>query len=521
MIVALAQLLSLSAPPALAATVIEDDFERGVSREYNIIIDPAPLPGAVMNVGPQRLLGILVDYADDRRQPIAPAALQAQYDTVIAPYLEMVSYGRATAPTPDVIGVLHSTRSTTDCNFPEMVHDAIALADPMIDFRNYDFVSLVAPKTCGWGGIAFLGRVTVTTGDGTVVLGLNANDADYGPVVVGGILIHELGHNLGIHHAGTLSCAPNTLNPGKVGCNVCEYCSRFSAMGNAAFSPDEISGYFEPMQRLVIGWLEPGEYLIDPLPGRYVLTAHSLNRPGVLQTIGLSRGAASRDRLWVSARAGVGFDARVLVRYPASSFERGALLHVQDDQFGGAFASSKPLLLDAEAPRSDAINVVLLPGMTFTDPATGCSVTTVSDVNERTTVDIGPCTGPPSTTTTTSTTGTGPTTTTLSTTTTTRPSPTSTTTTRPPTTSTTTTRPPSTATTTRPPTTVTTTSRPTTTTLRRLPGGKCPPGWARKGWCTPGPNDPPHGRHQWLETWFAGRTFRGRPLFDWVRPWLR
>lgn len=466
-------LLALALPAlAHAATVIEDYFSLGASIEYEL---PPPViipdPASTSNRGLQRMIAIVVDYPDRRQAPVTPAQVSGLFTNVVAPHIAGDSLGRASV-VHDVVGVLHSNKAGTDCAFPDMVLDAIQLADPVVDFRNYDFVLAIVTKSCGGlGGVSYLGRVATSTADGIVTLGLNANISDFGEATLGGIMTHELGHAFGIHHAGSLSCGSNTLNAGKVGCGRCEYCSRFSAMGNAAFSPTFLNGYFEPMQRAVIGWLDPGERLVDPPNGRYVLTAHSLNRPGALQAIAVTRGP--HDQLEVSARARSGFDADFPARLPGTSVYQGALLHVQDETSG--FASSKPLLLDAEAPRPDNVNVVLLPGMTFVDIDAGCAVTTVNDTPETTTIDLACGGGTTSTRPPTTTTSQPPTTTTV------RP----TTTTVQPTTSTSSS---SSTTTTRPTTTTirpTTTTRPstTTTTFRPHPAGHCPPGWERKGWC--------------------------------------
>ena len=388
--------LLLLARVAFGATVIEDDFTRGVSTEREMDTGTEPEAGPIL--GPQRMLAILVDFPS-RPSPLTRQQVADAYAQVIHPFYDDVSYGRITVPVTDVVGPFAVADS---CDFP--LQSAFDAADPTVDFRNYDYVSVWGDFDCGWGGIAFLGKQSQQTADGIVSIGMNNDDSGNGQFVTAGINIHELGHNFTIHHAGFLNCGSNTLTANRVGCFPIEYGDPYSDMGNFAFH--NIIGYFEPPQRLQAGWLDPtSEVFTDPANGRYSILAHERPEHGIQKALRFHR--PNGDELWVSARSPLGFDTSFPTNLPGTDVYSGALLHVLD-----TYGIGKPLLLDAEPPTPDNVKAVLLPGQTFTDPETGVSVTTVSRSADQLTVDVvhGPVPSttttiaPPPTTTTTSTT---------------------------------------------------------------------------------------------------------------------
>jgi Metallo-peptidase family M12B Reprolysin-like len=352
---------------AQAATVIEDNFSQGTALQREDATQAPPVPSST-NLGPQRMLVIMVDFPNAPAN-VTPAAYAAEYNATVKPYFEKVSYNRAGPVTYTVLNTIHLTQLSTNCQFPPT--EAINAADPQVNYNNYDFVSVVGPFSCPWGGLGYVGRVNFTTQDGTVLLGINNTSSGSGssnPHILAGINIHELGHNFGVHHAGFLNCGADALTAGKQGCSVDEYGDPFSVMGSYVYS--NAIGYFEPSQRIVLGWLDLATEILDnPANGTYQLIAHEFLTTGSQYKKAMRFPRPNGDYLWVTLRAPLDFDDNFSTALPGTNIYNGLLLHVQDT--GGPY---KPTILDNKAPRPDNIVVALEPGQEFVDPDTGIGV---------------------------------------------------------------------------------------------------------------------------------------------------
>lgn len=85
----------------------------------------------------------------------------------------------------------------------------------------------------------------------------------------GGILIHELGHNLGLPHANMTSCTsggtPTTFGYDAMSCSLFEYFDLFDPMG-ASFLGSTATG-FNPAYADELGWLEEADVVRVPIWG--------------------------------------------------------------------------------------------------------------------------------------------------------------------------------------------------------------------------------------------------------------
>ncbi len=109
--------------------------------------------------------------------------------------------------------------------------DAAATAVGDIPGNYTGVLYVVDALPCGWAGLGYIGWERAYT-KGTSSLG-----------VVG----HELGHNFGLYHAGSLDCAANVIAAS--GCTVTEYGDPFDIMGNIR------SMHFNAYQKQLLGYI--------------------------------------------------------------------------------------------------------------------------------------------------------------------------------------------------------------------------------------------------------------------------
>ena len=164
---------------------------------------------------------ILFNFAGDQRRPFTPDHVRRTVFTganSVNTYLRESSFGR-TGITGDVFGWFTISEPGYDCRFAQWARAAQAAAAASgVGLDAYDHQVLVFPETpsCDWSGQAELpGTLSWINGEPTVR-------------AVG----HELGHNLGAHHASALRCVEDSV-PVAMGadCSLDEYGDPFDIMG--------------------------------------------------------------------------------------------------------------------------------------------------------------------------------------------------------------------------------------------------------------------------------------------------
>ena len=118
----------------------------------------------------------------------------------------------------DVYGWYQLAQSSNGCDVDAWADEADALATAAgVNLDAYDSVAYVFPRvgSCGWAGLAEL------PGD---QLWLNGDISTR-------VASHELGHNMGVHHAAALAC-PGAAVGGS--CSTQEYGDPFSSMGSSS-----------------------------------------------------------------------------------------------------------------------------------------------------------------------------------------------------------------------------------------------------------------------------------------------
>jgi hypothetical protein len=206
-------------------------------------------PTAVGTTGPQRTAIILVmepgvashPYANKTNtasvffSPSNPQSARAFYDEVSYRQLTIVGASGGPGTEADVYGPYSIT--ATDCGSSNIRNQALAAADPDINYSNYDrIVMSIATPTCGGGGIGSIRTQTVSTNEGTQRLSFSW---DFGSALgstalngkVGGVALHEYGHNIGVWHANSLECGTVAIGSGT--CNSDEYGDPSDVMGSS------------------------------------------------------------------------------------------------------------------------------------------------------------------------------------------------------------------------------------------------------------------------------------------------
>jgi chitodextrinase len=230
---------ALCGAPAHAATVRHsDDFKRDrtvteIVRGKSVVrVDPAKSPSLNLRrpratagrLGSYRVALLLVNFTSDTRQPWTPSHVNDRFfgasDSTAAYYAEQ-SYGQV-GVSGDVYGWLTVDQPTAGCNIDAWASAARSAASAQgVALGGYDSVAFVFPRqsSCGWAGLAEL------PGD---QFWLNGD-------VSTRVAAHELGHNMGVHHAGSLTCTANgafvAVSPD---CSFDEYGDPFDVMGSRA-----------------------------------------------------------------------------------------------------------------------------------------------------------------------------------------------------------------------------------------------------------------------------------------------
>jgi hypothetical protein len=237
--------------------------------------------------------------------PFNAAAINSEFQTHVGPYYQEVSYGQqslnisvacTTIPVPagcsgktDANGWLQSTSPTpTGCGFDSMgtLADAVATAAGYdTSVTNTKFVYYVLPSipACGWAGLAYVGYG-------------HAWSNGYNALWVYG---HELGHNFGLWHSGSVRCSGQALGGS---CGVSEYGDPFDIMGNIR------QMHFNAMQKSRLNWI-PSTSVKTHASGTQTYQLSPIETGGqATYAVKIPTSNANRT-YWIEYRQPVGVDA--------------------------------------------------------------------------------------------------------------------------------------------------------------------------------------------------------------------
>lgn len=317
---------------------------------------------ATTPTGTRRAAVILFNFADDQRRPYTLEHARRVVFTgehSVNTYLRESSFGQ-TDLVGDVFGWFTIPERTGDCRFAQWGRAAqAAAATAGVDLGTYQQHLLVFPHVpaCQWTGMAELpGSVAWINGELTVR-------------VVG----HELGHNLGAHHASGLRCAEGGV-PVAIGgdCSVDEYGDPFDIMGSG-------ERHTNNWHKAKLGWLGQSNRATATESGTFLLAAQETLTADT-QLLRVPRGDGLFYYLELRQPFGSFFDNFAL----ADPAVRGITVRLAPD-----YSNTLQSRLIDTAPATETFDDAPLGvGRTFADPEHGVWIVNRGILGGRATVEV-------------------------------------------------------------------------------------------------------------------------------------
>jgi hypothetical protein len=318
---------------------------------------------AAAGPGPRRVAVLLVNFSNDPSQPYTPAQAASTVfsgPTSVSSYFQEESFG-ATSLSGDVFGWYTLPVSNSGCAIDLWTQAANAAAAAAgVDLGNYQHIVYAFPlaSSCGWAGLAEMpgSRVWI---NGSFVLR-----------VIG----HELSHNLGVHHAASLSCTSGIVRVAiSDTCSYSEYGDPFDIMGGSA-------KHTSSWHKGQIGWLDPLAKQTVTTSGTYTITPQEWASGGV-QALRVARGTSGKY-LYLEYRRpyGTAFDTFSV----SDPVVNGVTIRIAPD-YGSRELS---YLIDTTSRTSSYTDAALATGQIFTDSAYGISIKTTGVSATGATVQI-------------------------------------------------------------------------------------------------------------------------------------
>lgn len=249
---------------------------RGAPSLYNIETDSRVLNEGIQErsqsvVGPVSLVVLLVEFSD-MKHVASKEAVRNLVFVVMGDYYRQVSYGRVevTGNVTDWMTLGHpmkyygaDTGGDIDPNSSRLLSDAVAAAEPSVDFRQYQNVMVMhagngqeseGDKTDDVWSVYYDGLSIVTNSGIAISAGeiVPENEANAGLKACFGVVAHEFGHYLGL---------PDLYDErGRLQSR--DYVGPWSLMAGGSWlgkpdgsAPSELEAY----SRILLGWLQPQE----------------------------------------------------------------------------------------------------------------------------------------------------------------------------------------------------------------------------------------------------------------------
>jgi M6 family metalloprotease-like protein/uncharacterized repeat protein (TIGR02543 family) len=251
--------------------------------------------------------------------------------------------------------------------------------DSQVDFKRYSRIQIVMPANgaCSWAGTANLGcRSLSTAGDGSFTASVAWQRADTMQSRSRAVQLstHELGHNLGLHHASSRDFGAEALGGLGAAGTLSEYGDTHSTMGSW-----NLGFYASSHLANTLGWLGSNtNFRTVESAGTYTIQNYEA-RPAGMKALKVRRGTGNDAWLWIESRQNTGIYSSQL----NSTLFTGALIHYQDSTTG-----SKSHLLDFTTATSGFGDAALPVGETWTDPYSNLSVTVNSVTAGAMTVSV-------------------------------------------------------------------------------------------------------------------------------------
>ncbi len=282
-------------------------------------------------------LVVLVDWTTP--DAVTTAGARSLMDTQVAPWFSSASRGLTTFA-PAAVTPWLAIAAPSGCDFSTIENEARQAATTNgFPASSYDHVIIYFPSlgACGWAGLGYLGGPTVW---------LNG-------YMHAGVIDHELGHNLGLNHANTFTCAGAQLVSS---CTPNEYGDPYDTMGVGSWYG---APAYDAMWEDQLGWLPGGAQAVTATT-TVVLNGYETGTFPVAAKV-TPTVSSGDDDLWLEYRRAVGVDAGIL-----SSATNGVLVHTRQHVSG--FSSGQSVLLGL-GPNGQAGGDYPLPaGQSWTSP---------------------------------------------------------------------------------------------------------------------------------------------------------
>lgn len=313
---------------------------------------------ATNTFGEQRTVVLMVNFTGNPSEPWTAATVRDTVFGKVSDYIRENSYGQ-TWVAGDVFGWFTLAVDPSTCNTMDISLAAQQAAKAKgIDLTGYQRIVYAFPDIgCPWSGEATVGgSPSHAWFDGTVT---NA-----------GVVAHELGHNLGLHHSHMMECGTATAGGT---CTLFDYGDPIDRMGGAA------DGHFNAFQKERLGWLGYGASpAIETIAssGVYHLEPYSAQTGGT-KAVRVPRDIdpATGQQRWfyLEFRQPAGFDSFLSTSNYGPNVTKGVVFHLgtQNDA-----ASSYIVDVTPNSQTYDWNDLALVAGTTFTDSAAGVTVAT-------------------------------------------------------------------------------------------------------------------------------------------------
>lgn len=360
------------------------------------LIAASPSPGC-SPFGEQRMAVILMRRPNSA-QPASTAGYWQQrlfgLDTLsVSDFVAASSYGQASVK-GEVFGWYTASQDYACSDLETVRQLALEAASGDVDYGYYTRIILIcqasAGEDCGAGGYGTVGCQSISTPQGSKQLSISwlfirslAEPTPSSPAMT--TTIHEVGHNLGLHHARALNFGDDVLAASSQSGTRSEYGDIYSMMGG--------TGDFSAKHKQYLGWLQ-GETEVQQVSsgGRFSLSRLQSAGPHP-RALRVRRSFDSDEWLWLEARNRSGWE------FPATSVfyedvALGVFLRYEDvaDWASDRYTDR----LSTDVPRLDPRRVrpKLKPGEPWRDRHGPLRLEVVSQSDEVTEVQveyINPC----------------------------------------------------------------------------------------------------------------------------------
>lgn len=318
--------------------------------------------------GSRSVAVVLINFADDASTPYTPAfARGVAFDNAnsVAAYYSTSSWGQLSL-SGEVFGWYTIPDTSLTCATSTWAASAAVLAAANgVDLGSFDHVVYAFPYVadCHWAGLASMpGRSSWLNGSSAMALRTMA---------------HELGHNLGTHHASTLDCAQDGVRvPLSESCTLNEYGDPFTVMGSSTqFEHTNFArGNFD--------WMSSAQTDLVTATGEYTLSPIEVASPANPQVLQIPRGDSGMYlTLEFRQPDGTSFDDLS----PFAPVTNGVTIRMT----ASLAATARSRLIDSTPATSSYIDAALAVGQTVTDGSYGVTITTTSVSSSAVTVQVG------------------------------------------------------------------------------------------------------------------------------------